>query len=285
MSRVILAGALIVVGALVPVAAKPDEVAVAKPKAVDRPVLSFDDKAVMEKLDEIWTEYESRIAGQNAAIEEELKRLRALAQKKGDIEEVKLWDGREKQWEATGQLKFEPKAPSDTFAKFLQERTLRYGGARETLEKEHKALVAKVLKDGNEAWAKELDETFLAIAPSLPPPKCPLPPATSIPGLRDGRYVTKYPGGWTLELQINGDTATVLRSGFNGNLQPPPAPISGVFRATSPMTYAIDLEPWHEVWVITPRSGGRNIEIQHWAGGVNRYGPATHKALADRVGK
>jgi hypothetical protein len=282
MSRVILAGVLIAVGALFAVAAKPDEVAVAKPKAVDRPALSFDDKAVKGKLDEIWTEYESQIAGQNAEIEEELKRLHALAQKKGDIEEVKLWDGREKQWEATGQLQFEPKASNDTFAEFLRERTLKYGKAREALEKEHKALVAKVLKGGNEAWAKELDETFLAIAPNLPPPQ---PFQPSIPGLRDGRYVTKYPGGWTLELQINGDTATVLRSGFNGNLQPPPAPISGVFRATSPMTYAIDLEPWHEVWAITPRSGGKNIQIQHWAGGVNRYGPATHKALAERVGK
>ena len=285
MTRVILAGALIFVGALVAVAAKPDEVSVAKPKAVDRPVLSFDDKAVMEKLDEVWTEYESRIAGQNAAIEEELKRLRALAQKKGDIEEVKLWDGREKQWDATGQFKFEPKAPSDTFAKFLRERTLVYGKARETLEKEHKALVAKVLKSGNEAWAKELDEMFLALAPSLPPlPSLPLP-ATPIPGLLNGRYVTSYPGGWTLELQVNGDMATVLRSGFNGNLQPPPAPISGVFKETAPQNYAIDLGPWHEVWSITPRSGGKNIQIHHWAGGVNRYGPATHKAVADRVGK
>jgi hypothetical protein len=284
MSRVILAGVLIAVWVLVAVAAEQDEVAVAKPKAVDRPVLSFDDKAVIGKLDEIWTAYESQIADQNAEIQEELKRLRTIAQKKGDLEEVKLWDGREKQWEANGQLRFKPKGSNDTFATFLQERTRKYGKARVTLEKEHKALVAKVLKGGNEAWAKELDETFFAIAPSLPPPFF-QPRGTSIPGLLDGRYVTNYPGGWTLELQINGDTATVLRSGFNGNLQPPPAPISGVFKATSPMTYAIDLGPWHEVWVITPRSGGRKIEIQHWAGGVNRYGPATHKAVADQVGK
>jgi hypothetical protein len=38
-SRVILAEALIAVGALVAVAANPDELAVAKPKAVDRSVL------------------------------------------------------------------------------------------------------------------------------------------------------------------------------------------------------------------------------------------------------
>lgn len=284
MTRVILAGAVIVVGALVAVAAKSDEVAVVKPKAIERPVLSFEDEAVVGKLVAIWTEYESQIAGQNAKIEEELKRLRALAQKKGDIEELKLWDAREKQWRTTAELNVEPKAQNDTFAEFLRERTLKYGKASETLEKEYKALVAKVLKGGNVAWAKELDEAFRAIEPVLPP-RPDSPPRRRILGLPDGHYRSDYTNGWSQELIVEGDSVAVVQSGFNGRLQPPHGPTGGVFKNISDNAYMINIGPFHEVWFISRNAGGRDIKVQHWASGADRLGPPTDEGAANRVTK
>jgi hypothetical protein len=285
MSRIILAGTFFLVGASWVVAGKSDEVAVIRPSAVDRPAPSSDDVAVEAKLTEIWTEYESRIESINSEIEGEFRRLRVAAQKKGDIEEVNLWDERGKQWEATGQIKYEPKAQNDNFAKFLRERTDNYSKARETLEKNHNSLVANVLKRGDEDLAKELNQMFDAVEPHLPPPRVGPPPRRIIPGLPNGRYRSDYTNGWSLELTVEGDSVAVIQSGFNGGLQPPPGPVGGVFKNTTENAYMIDIGPWHEVWFIGRDAGGRNIKVQHWKPGAERRGPPTNEGVANRVAK